>query len=524
MCVPGCDRAPADLGEALAMAHAAFDYLNQAGSADLGTQAQAGCLVGLEHLAAKHAAARARVLSAFAAAKGNEADGQYSVKAWLRHFTKVTRGAAGAATAQARRLSRHPEVADALARGAVSVSWAREICDWTSKLPEQHQRGADAILLAAAAAGADLEGLARLAAEIYQRVGPDGGDGDAAGALRDRFVRLGVTFGGAGRLEGDLTPDAAAAVGAVLDALGGKAGPEDARTLRQRRHDALAEACRRLIAAGLLPGRAGGDTRAEVVIGLRELRGMPGAAAAEDTWVARTAGETTLTGPAAAAAACDATLTPVVVGHVNAAALDHLTDAFLAAPGSAAQGLHAAGSHAQGPRAQGIGGSPPPVGLPPPAGLLPAGLPSSAGPARARLRATLLRWAIEVLSGPRGLAADLRTSLLDGPLGRKSLPLDVGEASSDVSAHLRRAVTLRDGHCVFPGCDQPPQACQVHHVIPRCRGGPTALPNLALVCAFHHLIVIHSWGWTLELDPDGSVTATSPDGRILRSHGPPAAA
>jgi len=304
------------------MAHAAFDYLNQAGSADLGTQAQAGCLVGLEHLAAKHAAARARVLSAFAAAKGNEADGQYSVKAWLRHFTKVTRGAAGAATAQARRLSRHPEVADALARGAVSVSWAREICDWTSKLPEQHQRGADAILLMAAAAGADLEGLARLAAEIYQRVGPDGGDGDAAGALRDRFVRLGVTFGGAGRLEGDLTPDAAAAVGAVLDALGGKAGPEDARTLRQRRHDALAEACRRLIAAGLLPGRAGGDTRAEVVIGLRELRGMPGAAAAEDAWVARTAGVTTLTGPAAAgvttltgpAAAGETTLTGLIPG------------------------------------------------------------------------------------------------------------------------------------------------------------------------------------------------------------------
>jgi hypothetical protein len=41
------------------------------------------------------------------------------------------------------------------------------------------------------------------------------------------------------------------------------------------------------------------------------------------------------------------------------------------------------------------------------------------------------------------------------------------------------------------------------------------------VCAFHHLIVIHSWGWTLRLNADGTTTATGPDGRILRDHDPP---
>jgi hypothetical protein len=36
---------------------------------------------------------------------------------------------------------------------------------------------------------------------------------------------------------------------------------------------------------------------------------------------------------------------------------------------------------------------------------------------------------------------------------------------------------------------------------------------------------VHRWGWTLALNPDGTTTATSPDGkRILRSHGPPGAA
>ena len=43
------------------------------------------------------------------------------------------------------------------------------------------------------------------------------------------------------------------------------------------------------------------------------------------------------------------------------------------------------------------------------------------------------------------------------------------------------------------------------------------------LCAFHHLIAIHRWGWTLRLKPDGTTTATSPDGRrTYHSHGPPA--
>jgi hypothetical protein len=62
----------------------------------------------------------------------------------------------------------------------------------------------------------------------------------------------------------------------------------------------------------------------------------------------------------------------------------------------------------------------------------------------------------------------------------------------------------------------------VHHLIPRAKGGPTALWNMTLLCTFHHLIAIHRWGWTLALNGDGTTTATSPDKRkILHSHGPP---
>ena len=60
-----------------------------------------------------------------------------------------------------------------------------------------------------------------------------------------------------GRLTGDLSARCAAALQAVLDSLGKKMGSEDVRTVPQRQHDALEEACRRLLAAGTLPDRAG---------------------------------------------------------------------------------------------------------------------------------------------------------------------------------------------------------------------------------------------------------------------------
>ena len=55
--------------------------------------------------------------------------------------------------------------------------------------------------------------------------------------------------GGAGAILGDLTPECAAAVTAVMEALGKKRGPEDDRNEAQRFHDALAEACALLGAA-----------------------------------------------------------------------------------------------------------------------------------------------------------------------------------------------------------------------------------------------------------------------------------
>ena len=106
----------------------------------------------------------------------------------------------------------------------MSESFARTICLWTDKLPEDCREDADAILLGAAAGGADLRDLAGLAAEIYARSLPDDPGKKQDQAFEDRSVKLETTFEGAGVLSGELSPECAAIVGTVLDALSAPAG------------------------------------------------------------------------------------------------------------------------------------------------------------------------------------------------------------------------------------------------------------------------------------------------------------
>jgi hypothetical protein len=499
MCTLNEPAVPSSAAQALAMVRAGLGYLTSCDAAELSTPVQAEALIGLEQAEAQHTAARARLLAAFSARHGHHADGQYGPVAWLRAVTHVTSGAATAAVTWARRLAAHPLIAAALAAGQLSSSWARALCQWTDQLPEERRDDADAILLAAARGGAGLADLAALARQMIERsrTTPDT-DPDR---FDDRAVWLQTTIGGAGHLSGDLTGPAAAAVTAVLAALSARGGPEDTRTLVQRQHDALAEACQRLIDSGMLPGHDSQPAQLSVHVDLAELRGLPAASGLEAGWSAARAaaaglpGSAYLTGPEADAAGCDAVLTPVVSGHIDRNVLDRLTEVFLAAI-----------SHRNGP-CSGTGGA----------------VPELTAQTRERLQHTLLAWSIDLLSGPAGFPAHLRAHLLPARFTSLSQPLDLGRTTRIVPPHLRKAVIQRDRKCRFPGCEQPPSVCQVHHLIPWAQGGPTALGNLALFCRFHHIIVIHRWGWAITCHPDGTTTATSPDGRILYSHGPPTA-
>lgn len=500
---------PGSAHEALAAMRAGLAFLAGMKPAALTAGELADCLLELERAESARVAARSSVLAAFETAQVFAQDGQGGTRSWLRWQARVTGAAAASAVAWSQRLDAHPAVRDALAAADVSVSWAREICGWTDLLPASARGNADVILLAAAAAGAGLRDLAALAEELRARTASPDQDGSDDG-FEDRSVRLDLHFRGAGRLRGDLTPRCSAALQAVLDALGAKAGPEDNRTIPQRQHDALEEACRRLLGSGCLPDRAGQPAKIWLHMTLSDLLGHApaggGAPAGQPGpdggaipgggtiggggTAARPAGsagpQAPLPGPAAQPGdLCDASIMPVVTGHLDHQLLDQLAADLLG-------------------RTDGTAGAR--LGL-------------------AYARDLIARNAVVLLSGPEGLAARLRAATLAGPAASISLPLDIGAGTETIPPHLRRAVTLRDRHCAFPGCEQPPPACQVHHLIPVSDGGPTRLDNLVLCCPFHHLIAIHQWGWQLILNADGTTTAISPERcRILHSHGPPATA
>ncbi len=564
MCTRG-DQAPGavvsgSVAGALAMAEAAADYLNDPGAASLDAAALGDVLQSLAGISGKFAAARAAVLARFDAARGHDADGYGSSASWLAAKNKTTRKAANAEVRRMRQFREHPQIASAVASGTISEAWAAEMADWTRRLPEDWRADVDRILLETAAAGASFEDLAMIAQAAYEKwrqQKPDPDD-DPDDGFDERYLKLATTIDDAGRVTGNLTPECATALQAVLEALGKKAGPEDLRTEAQRRHDALQEASELLIRAGMVPGRAGADTRVDVIVALSQLREMPGATAFEDAWLAALAGQHGyLAGMDAEVAACDALVSPVVIGHPDLAIVDQMIEtllAFLEAP----SGLETTGTARRG---SGGGASGPDCGQPgscgstrPDSGTGPDsgtscqpvgstddgstddgsvgdGTLGRVGRTHSKalspqswqaLRYAIARLAIDLVSGPDGIASVLRQGLLEQPYNSKSAILDVGYSTS-VPPAIRRAVQLRaQGHCEWPGCQRRAAHCDVHHVVHQSHGGETSIRNCVLLCQFHHDICIHRRGWRLILHPDATTTAYGPSGQVIQSHGPPA--
>ncbi|WP_433367361.1 DUF222 domain-containing protein [Actinoplanes sp. CA-142083] len=109
----------------------------------------------------------------------------------------------------------------------------------------------------------------------------------------------------------------------------------------------------------------------------------------------------------------------------------------------------------------------------------------------------------------RRLACDAR--ILPLILGGTSQVLDVGRSRRLAHGALRRALTVRDGGCAFPGCDRPPRWCEAHHLRPWSEGGKTDLDNLVLLCRHHHrLLHVPAGGWQAKLDPDRLPTFVPP--------------
>ena len=115
----------------------------------------------------------------------------------------------------------------------------------------------------------------------------------------------------------------------------------------------------------------------------------------------------------------------------------------------------------------------------------------------------------------RRIACDCGLVAVSGSGGSQ---LNIGRRTRQIPPAIRRALFLRDRGCRFPGCTNT-RFLHGHHLRHWLHGGETSLGNLVQLCTAHHHLV-HEGGWRVQLDADGALAFTAPDGRALPSEPP----
>ena len=411
---------------------------------------------------------RLAALDARGAAGADQDQPAASTTGWLRRRLRLSASAASGAVRTARALFRGPlaATAQALLAGELSPAHAQAVADGAHQLPGQVVAEAEPVLVEAARQ-LDPAQLRRLVAQLCLVADPDGADRQRDHRQERRGVWLSPTWDDMVAINGLLEREAGATVLAALEPLARPASADDPRTGSQRNADALAELCRRSLEGGWLPKAGGVRPQLLVTVDLDSLLGRSGGLGGDLGWVGP------LDPEACRRLACDGTVTRVLISrqpthahrpsgasadHDRAVAHDPTTD--------------------HGPATDLDPGATDQSGT---------GNPSSVQGLQARLRA-----AMTVLPPTLG--------------GAPRQPLEVGRSTRVVQPAQRAALTVRDGGCVFPGCDRPLSWCDAHHLHHWVDGGPTDLSNLALVCRAHHRAV-HEGGWRLIRGPDGRFTA-----------------
>jgi hypothetical protein len=401
---------------------------------------------------------RVAAVDARGAAGADQGQSVPSTAGWLRNRLRLGAGAATSAVRTARALFRGPlsETAEALTSGQISAAHARVLAQGTHHLPDHVTAEAEPVLVEAAAR-LDPPQLRQAVGYLLAVADPDGADRERERRHARRGLWLAPTLDGMVAVDGLLEPEAGQTVLAALEPLARPNDADDTRRGWERNADALCELARRSLEGGQLPKAGGVRPQLLVTVDLDSLVGRPGGLGGDLHWAGP------LDGEGCRRLACDGSVTRVLVTRQ--------------------------------PGCQDPDGSHPPGSGPDDQHLDPGELAGL----QERLRAAM--------------------ALLPPTLGgAPSQPVNVGRATRVVQPAQRMALAVRDGGCVFPGCDRPLAWCDAHHLWHWVDGGPTDLANLALLCRAHHRTV-HEGGWQLTRGPDGRFTAT-PGQPTHRSHRP----
>ncbi|TFB96588.1 MULTISPECIES: HNH endonuclease signature motif containing protein [unclassified Cryobacterium] len=104
------------------------------------------------------------------------------------------------------------------------------------------------------------------------------------------------------------------------------------------------------------------------------------------------------------------------------------------------------------------------------------------------------------------------TGILDVTFDDHGHGVDLGREQRTFSPAQRAALSLRDGGCMWPGCDRPPSWTETHHIHHwKDNTGQTNLDQGILLCRSDHLR-LHNEHWRITRDDTGQYWLTPPPG------------
>jgi hypothetical protein len=418
--------------------------------------------------------------------------GHKSASAFLRTQCGLAPGRAAAVVATGRGLRELEATEKALHAGVISFDQAQIIAQTATGLGDAV--GLAEQVLLDHAPGLDTARLRQFADEVAYRADPGAAEERENKRWDKRHLSFGLTLDNTGVLSGSCG-DAVSyeIVRTAAEAFSPPAGQLDTRTAAQRRMDGLVAACKAALDGGSAPERHGSAPHITVLVKDETLAQAAAYAAA-----AQGAGAA----PGYAAGADQdpggAHGTGTRPGHLAAAGLgtggaQRTGQAEPATPGPVAD---ASSGPAPGVSPSLIAGTPALITEAP--RLITGAAPGRTG------HGTLLT-ARQVLA----LCCGAQIGAIRWDDG---LPLDVGRTARTEPPGLRRALEARDQGCRWTSCGALAAWATAHHIRPWSQGGATRLQDMALFCHVHHHYYIHTLGWTITGDPNGTLHFTHPGG------------
>ena len=329
--------------------------------------------------------------------------GNISPASWIARTCGMSVTSAADRLCVGEQLESLPKVAAALGSGGISYQSASQLCHLRDKLGEKAGLFDEDEMLSYAReySVSELRKLCRLARHSAD---PDGFFKEEEQNFLLRHFHISQMSDGMFAVDGVLDPVAGAALKTAVDVLAKPTGPEDERTAKQRRADAVGELAMHAMEQGTLPRRHAVKPQINLTMTLEALKGELGVPPAELELSLPISIKT------AERIACDCTISRVVMAD--------------------------------------------------------------------------------------------------------SMVIDVGRATRTVSPPTMRALRVRDKGCRFPGCDRQVSWSSPHHIIYWSRGGSGKLPNLVLLCYFHHRLV-HEGGWQV-VKAGREIRFLAPDRVVMR--------